>query len=265
MEQGEMSDWPLDLKGSRILVSNDDGFGAPGLIILRRILESLCDDVWVVAPEIEQSGAGHSLTLGRPLRIKERGPKAYSIDGTPTDCMLLSINRILVDHKPDLVLSGVNRGSNLGEDVTYSGTIAVAFEATILGVPAIAFSQDLGEGGVEDWRVGEAHLADLTKRLVQTGWPANTLINVNFPSGSPDTVTGIRATSQGREKVGDHIAQAFDPSGRAYYWIGKKHIVEDAAIDTDVAAVSAGAISVTPIDLDFTDRETLGDLSRILA
>jgi 5'-nucleotidase len=235
MEQGEMSDWPLDLKGSRILVSNDDGFGAPGLIILRRILESLCDDVWVVAPEIEQSGAGHSLTLGRPLRIKERGPKAYSIDGTPTDCMLLSINRIL------------------------------AFEATILGVPAIAFSQDLGEGGVEDWRVGEAHLADLTKRLVQTGWPANTLINVNFPSGSPDTVTGIRATSQGREKVGDHIAQAFDPSGRAYYWIGKKHIVEDAAIDTDVAAVSAGAISVTPIDLDFTDRETLGDLSRILA
>ena len=260
-----MSNWPLDLKRARILLSNDDGFGAPGLVMLRRIVESLCDDVWVVAPETEQSGAGHSLTLVRPLRIRERGPKAYSIDGTPTDCMLLSINRILADHKPDLVLSGVNRGANLGEDVTYSGTIAAAFEATILGVPAIAFSQELGEGDIEDWRVGEAHLADLTSRLVQPGWPANTLINVNFPPGPADAIAGIRATSQGREKVGDHIAQAFDPRGRAYYWIGKKHIAEDAAGDTDVAAISAGAISVTPIDLDFTDRQTLGDLARALA
>ena len=260
-----MNDWPLDLKGARILLSNDDGFDAPGLVMLKRILELFCDDVWVVAPETEQSGAGHSLTLGRPLRIKERAPKAYSIDGTPTDCILLSINRILADHKPDLVLSGINRGSNLGEDVTYSGTIAAAFEATILGVPAIAFSQDLGEGDVEDWRVGEAHLAALTKRLVQNGWPTNTLINVNFPSGSADAVTEIRATSQGREKVGDHIAQAFDPRGRAYYWIGKKYIAEVAGIDTDVAAVLAGAIAVTPIDLDFTDRGTLCDLSRIFA
>lgn len=260
-----MSNWPLDLKRARILLSNDDGFGAPGLVMLRRIVESLCDDVWVVAPETEQSGAGHSLTLVRPLRIRERGPKAYSIDGTPTDCMLLSINRILADHKPDLILSGVNRGANLGEDVTYSGTIAAAFEATILGVPAIAFSQDLGEGDVEDWRVGEAHIADLTTRLVRSGWPANTLINVNFPAGPADAVTEVRATSQGREKVGDHIAQAFDPRGRAYYWIGKKHIAEDAAGDSDVAAVAAGVISVTPIDLDFTDRETLGELTRVLA
>jgi 5'-nucleotidase len=260
-----MTDWPLDLKRARILLSNDDGFGAPGLVMLRRIVETLCDDVWVVAPETEQSGAGHSLTLGRPLRIRERGPKAYSIDGTPTDCMLLSINRILSDHKPDLVLSGVNRGANLGEDVTYSGTIAAAFEATILGVPAIAFSQELGAGDVEDWRVGEAHIANLTERLVRGGWPSNTLINVNFPSGPADQVSDVRATSQGREKVGDHIAQAFDPRGRAYYWIGKKHVAEDASGDTDVAAVSAGAVSVTPIDLDFTDRATLGELGRTLA
>lgn len=260
-----MSDWPLDLKRARILLSNDDGFGAPGLVMLQRVLESICDDVWVVAPETEQSGAGHSLTLGRPLRIRERGPKAYSVDGTPTDCMLLSINRILSDHKPGLVLSGVNRGTNLSEDVTYSGTIAAAFEATILGVPAIAFSQELGEGDVEDWRVGEAHIAGLTSLLVKDGWPANTLINVNFPAGSGDAVTGTRATSQGREKVGDQIAQAFDPRGRAYYWIGKKHIADDPAGDTDVAAISAGAISVTPIDLDFTDRKTLGGLARTLA
>jgi 5'-nucleotidase len=260
-----MGDWPLDLKRARILLSNDDGFGAPGLEVLRDVVETLCDDVWVVAPETEQSGAGHSLTIGRPLRIRERGPKAYSIDGTPTDCVLLSINRILSDHKPDLVLSGVNRGTNLGEDVTYSGTIAAAFEATILGVPAIAFSQDLGKGDVEDWRVAKAHLGELLGRLVATGWPRNTLINVNFPSGDGTAVTGIRATSQGREKVGDEIAQAFDPRGRAYYWIGKKHVGEDAVGDSDVAAVAAGAISVTPIDLDFTDRKTLVDLTRALA
>jgi len=229
------------------------------------VIETLCDDVWVVAPETEQSGAGHSLTIGRPLRIRERGPKAYSIDGTPTDCMLLSINRILSDHKPDLVLSGVNRGTNLGEDVTYSGTIAAAFEATILGVPAIAFSQDLGEGDVEDWRVARANLAGLTERLIATGWPANTLINVNFPAGDGAAPVEVRATSQGREKVGDEIAQAFDPRGRAYYWIGKKHVGEDAASDSDVAAIADGAISVTPIDLDFTDRATLGDLTRALA
>lgn len=260
-----MTNWPLDLRRARILLSNDDGFGAPGLEALRSVVETLCDDVWVVAPETEQSGAGHSLTIGRPLRIRERGPKAYSIDGTPTDCVLLSINRILSDHKPDLVLSGVNRGTNLGEDVTYSGTIAAAFEATILGIPAIAFSQELGQGDVEDWRVAKANLAGLTERLVIAGWPANTLINVNFPAGDAAGPVEIRATSQGREKVGDEIAQAFDPRGRAYYWIGKKHVGEDAAGDSDVAAVAAGAISVTPIDLDFTDRATLGDLTRALA
>jgi len=260
-----MANWPIDLRGARVLLSNDDGFGAPGLETLSSVIETLCDDVWVVAPETEQSGAGHSLTIGRPLRIRERGPKAYSIDGTPTDCMLLSINRILSDHKPDLVLSGVNRGTNLGEDVTYSGTIAAAFEATILGVPAIAFSQDLGEGDVEDWRVARANLAGLTERLIATGWPANTLINVNFPAGDGAAPVEVRATSQGREKVGDEIAQAFDPRGRAYYWIGKKHVGEDAASDSDVAAIADGAISVTPIDLDFTDRATLGDLTRALA
>ncbi|MDG2284048.1 MAG: 5'/3'-nucleotidase SurE [Alphaproteobacteria bacterium] len=259
-----MGDWRIDLKRARILLSNDDGFDAPGLAVLRGIAESICDDVWVVAPESEQSGAGHSLTLGRPLRIRERGPKAYSIDGTPTDCVLLSINRILAEHKPDLLLSGVNRGTNLGEDITYSGTISAALEATILGVPAIAFSQDLARDDSEDWRVAEAHLNGVTQRLVQNGWPANTLINVNFPAGPAAGVTGIRATRQGREKVGDHIAEAFDPRGRAYYWIGKKHLGEDGAADTDVAAVAAGAISMPPINLDFTDRETLGDLARVL-
>ena len=260
-----MADWPLELRQARILLSNDDGFDAPGLAMLRRIAESLCDDVWVVAPETEQSGAGHSLTLRRPLRIHQRGPKSYCVDGTPTDCVLLAVNHIMRDHRPDLVLSGVNRGANLGEDVTYSGTIAAAFESTILGVPAIAFSQELTPEGETDWHATEARLGGLIQQLVATGWPRNTLINVNFPPVPANEITGVAVTSQGRRKTGDHITRALDPRGRAYYWIGEQRMVEIAAPGTDVAAIADGAISVTPITLDFTDRATRDDLGRALA
>lgn len=264
-----MTDWPLDLSRARILLSNDDGYDAPGLALLHRIARTLSDDVWVVAPETQQSGAGHSLTLFRPLRIKQRDERVYSVDGTPTDCVLLAVNQILADRPPDIVLSGVNSGANLGEDVTYSGTIAATFEATILGVPAIAFSQELDGRGETDWSVPEARLADLTRSLVERGWPRNTLINVNFPPVPNDAVTGVLATRQGRRKIGDHIAEARDPRGRPYYWIGEIRMPEDrqAAVQagTDVAAIEEGAISVTPIHLDFTDRDTLADLTRVLA
>lgn len=260
-----MAEWPLNLRQARVLLSNDDGHDAPGLAVLRRIAEALSDDVWVVAPESEQSGAGHSLTLRRPLRIRERGPRSYSVDGTPTDCVLLAVNQIMRDCRPDLVLSGVNRGANLGEDVTYSGTIAAAFEATILGVPAIAFSQEVTADGEVDWRAAEAHLGALTERLVARGWPRNTLINVNFPPVPADVVIGVAVTSQGRRKIGDHITKALDPRGRDYYWIGEMRLAEAAAPGTDVAAIADDAISVTPIDLNFTDHASLADLGRTLA
>lgn len=259
--------WPLDLSRARILLSNDDGFDAPGLAVLRRIAATLSDDVWVVAPETEQSGAGHSLTLRRPLRIRERGARAFSVDGTPTDCVLLAINRIMADRPPDIVFSGVNFGANLGEDVTYSGTVAAAFESVILGAPAIAFSQHLDANGETAFAAAEAGLAGLTRKLAARGWPDNTLINVNFPPAPPGARPAAAATRQGRRKLGDNIAMARDPRGLPYYWIGEARMAgapPDGEED-DTAAVERGAISVTPIRLDFTDRDALPGLARALA
>ena len=260
--------FPL-LRDARILLSNDDGFEAPGLTLLRRLLTPHCDDVWVVAPASEHSGAGHSLTLQRPLRIRECGPKAYSVDGTPTDCVLLAINRIMRDHRPDYVFSGINRGANLAEDVTYSGTVAAAIEATLLGIPAIAFSQDLPEDreidAEGDYQVAREHLVALAEKLTLAGWPSHTLLNVNFPSVAADDGVRVLATRQGRLKIGDCVIEAHDPRGRPCYWIGNKRMASGTAAQDDAGAVAAGSISVTPIKTDFTNHAALARLSEALA
>ena len=252
------------LSEATVLLVNDDGFDAPGLSVLRRVIEGTCRRPWVVAPEGEQSGAGHSLTLQRPLRIRERGNRAFSVDGTPTDCVMLAVNRIMGDERPDLVLSGVNNGTNLGEDLTYSGTVAAAIEGTILGIPSIAFSQDMIEGADADWSVAEAHVADLAGRLFSAGWSPGTLMNVNFPA-IPDPATApIRVVRQGRGKSGDRITEARDPRGRPYYWIGEKFVEHEPGQADDISAVASGAIAVTPVKVDFTDEASLRTLSDVL-
>ncbi len=258
-----MSDWelPKDLAGARILVSNDDGIEAPGIKVLSRVAESLSADVWVVAPETEQSGAGHSLTLRRPLRIRRLEERRYAVDGTPTDCVLLAINEILKDRKPTLVLSGVNRGGNLGEDVTYSGTVAAAMEGTVLGVPSIALSQEYPNGGPVPWDTAETLAPDLIRRLCAISWPRNTLINVNFPAVGPDQVSGIRAAAQSRRKIGDQIVTGRDPRGAPYYWIGSMRTEDPTVAGTDLNAVHTNAVAVTPIDMNMTDRPTLTKLA----
>lgn len=248
----------------RILLSNDDGFDATGLKLLERIARGISDDIWVVAPETEQSGAGHSLTLRRPLRIRQRSERHYSVDGTPTDCVLLAVKHILGDHPPDLVLSGINRGGNLGEDVTYSGTIAAAMEATLLGIPAIALSQHR-EGRPTPWKTAETHAPGLIGKLIDAGWPADVFINVNFPTVAADKVTGIEVAFQGRRKLGDDLVERIDPHGRPYYWMGPMRREEASRKGSDLAAVQAGAIAVTPLHLDLTHRGTLRDLKRALA
>jgi 5'-nucleotidase len=255
--------WPLDLSGARILCSNDDGIHAPGLEVLERIARQLSDDVWVVAPEHEQSGAGHSLTLRRPLRIREMGEKRYCVDGTPTDCVLLAINTIMRDQRPTIVLSGVNRGGNLGEDVTYSGTVAAAMEATVLGVPAIALSQVYDRGNVP-WDCAETHGPGLIRTLCDNGWPANTLVNINFPAVAADQVTEIRASTQGRRKLGDEIVESRDPRGVPYYWIGGMRTEDSTIAGTDLNAVTQGAIAVTPIGMNMTHRPTLTEFASLL-
>ncbi|MFH1803600.1 MAG: 5'/3'-nucleotidase SurE [Pseudomonadota bacterium] len=251
----------VDLKKARILICNDDGIDAPGIKLLEQIARQLSDDVWVVAPAIEQSGAGHSLTLRHPLRIRQRDTQHFAVDGTPTDCILLALQQIMRDSPPDIVLSGINRGGNLGEDVTYSGTVAAAMEATLLNVPAIAFSQYFS-GNVIDWSVAERHLADVTRTLIKTGWPKGVLINVNFPESEKDGGARIRVTTQGQRKIGDHIAERLDPRGEPYYWIGA--ILADLPEDenSDLRVIDRGDISVTPISLDFTHYQTHAKLTK---
>lgn len=257
--------WPLDLSKARILISNDDGFYAPGLQVLVRIALSISEDVWVVAPETEQSGAGHSLTLRRPLQAREHQPNWYSVNGTPTDCVLLAVNLLMKEKRPDIVLSGVNRAGNLAEDMTYSGTVSAAMEATILGVPAIAFSQEVIDGEAADWTPAETYGPDLLRRILEQGFPPNTLLNVNFPPVPSDRVKGVRITAQGRRKNGDDIMEVVDPRGATHYWIGHMQSMRPYAPGSDLEAIDQGYISVTPIKMDMTDSETLSDLQRAFA
>jgi 5'-nucleotidase len=250
----------IDLSTARILLTNDDGIHAPGLKVLEHIAKSICDDVWVVAPETEQSATGHSLTLRRPLRIQRHGEKRFGVDGTPTDSVLLAVNEILKDQKPTLVLSGVNRGGNLGEDVTYSGTVAAAMEATLLGIPAIALSQYYGDAKRVKWSTAEHQGPEIIKKLCQTGWQENTLINVNFPDVISQSVKGVKLTSQGRRKIGDQLLKTHDPRGDEYFWIGSLRTEEQFREGSDLHAVMNGYISVTPVSLDFTDYDSLKNM-----
>lgn len=246
-----------DLSKARILVSNDDGINGPGLEVLERIAARLSDDVWVAVPETEQSGAGHSLTLHHPLRIREVSPRRFAIAGTPTDSVLLAVNHILRDRKPDLVLSGVNRGANLGEDVHYSGTVAAAMEGTLLGIPSIALSQVFTSPNPVKWDTAERYAADIIGRLTGQGWPRDVLMNVNFPDVEPEAVKGIEMTRQGKRKIGDGLVERHDPRGRPYIWIGPQHRGGPPSSGTDIDAIRRGAVSITPLNVDLTDRATL--------
>ncbi len=258
-----MFEKPIDLEKACILISNDDGIRAPGIKLLEKVARSLCPDVWVVAPETEQSGAGHSLTLHRPLRVRQVSRRRFAVDGTPTDCVLLAINVILKKRRPTLVLSGINGGGNIGEDLTYSGTVAAAMEAAMLDVPAIALSQQIGDRDKIRWATAEAHAAGVIRRLAAGPWPRNSLINVNFPDVPADKVQGIRVARQGRRKIGDNLVERLDPRDRPYYWIGPSRDEAPDQPGTDVEAVNKGYISVTPVFLDLTHVPALDELKKV--
>ena len=254
-----------NLSRARVLITNDDGIHAPGIKTLTRAVKRLAREVWVVAPETEQSATAHSLTLRRPLRIRKAGPKRFAVDGTPTDCVLLAINEVMKDARPDIVLSGINRGANLGDDVTYSGTIAAAIEAVILGVPAVALSQHYEDGQPVRWSTAEDCLPNLMKRLAGLELPSNTLLNVNFPDLPPNDVKDIEVTWQGARKLGDQIQPGSDPKGDAYYWIGSMRTAERFRRGSDLHAVYDGSISVTPLTTDLTDRRFMRSLKEHLS
>ena len=252
--------------GPRILVSNDDGITAPGIAVLERIAHAMSDDVWVVAPESEQSGAAHSLTINEPLRLRKVTERRYAVHGTPTDCVMLAIHHLLRGEKrPDLILSGVNSGANLGEDVTYSGTVAAAIEGALLGIRSIAFSQVSELNGPLQWETAARHGPDVIRKVTALEWPPGVLMNVNFPPIAPEKVTGIEATLQGQRDTGDLlIDQRTDVRGIPYFWIGFRQQVGTPAADTDFAAIARGAVSVTPLRINLSDAETRDRLGAIL-
>lgn len=248
----------------RILVTNDDGINAEGLVVLEKIARKLSDDVWVVAPESEQSGAGHSLTLHNPVRVRKIDAKRYAVLGTPTDCVLLAIKQIMsAKQKPTLILSGVNRGSNVADDVTYSGTIAAAMEGCILGVPSIAVSQHFSDEGTIHWATAEKRAPAIIKKMLENPWPKNTLINLNFPDRDEDKVKGIKVCSQGKRIVNIQLAERKDPKGRPYYWLGGERDHTPESVDVDVDYLQNGYITITPLDMDMTDYKTLSVLDSV--
>ncbi|MDP6342689.1 MAG: 5'/3'-nucleotidase SurE [Alphaproteobacteria bacterium] len=255
-----------NLRKSRILLTNDDGIDAPGLKVLMRIAKELSDDVWVVAPEHENSGASHSLTLTMPLRLRKISAQKFALQGTPTDCVMMALNQVMSDKPPDLLLSGVNRGANMGEDVTYSGTIAAAMEGTLIGVPSIALSQSFANRKVMHWSTVEKHASTLVRRLVALGWPKDVLININFPDVPPNQVTGLEVCRQGRRDfTALNIEQRVDARERPYYWIGFRPVEGKPKAGTDLAAVEAGRISISPLHLDLTENRTLKQLRAAFA
>lgn len=251
-----MADAYPKLSNARILVSNDDGIHAPGLKLLERVARSLSDDVWVIAPEAEQSGASHGLTLRRPLALHKVGRRRYAIGGTPSDCILMAVKHIMTDKAPDLVLSGVNRGANLGEDIFYSGTVAAAREAALLGIRAIAFSQ-VRRGDVLPWKTAEAFAPGIIRKLYAGTWQRAELVNVNFPPILPNAVKGIRVAPQGRRVEHTQIKAIKDPAGRDMLWIGDFPTDDPEDPNTDLGAILDNMVSVTPLHCDLTHGASL--------
>ncbi len=249
----------------RILLTNDDGIHAEGLAVLERIARTISDDVWIVAPETDQSGLAHSLTLSEPLRLRQVSEKHFALRGTPTDCVIMAVRRVL-DFKPDLVLSGVNVGANMADDVTYSGTIAGAIEGTLQGIRSFALSQAYShaEGGAVPWDVVETHAPDLLRKLMRLDLPDGTFLNLNFPNCAASAIAGTEVTSQGKLDFGLTIDERSDGRGHPYFWLRFGERFGDFRAGTDIHAVREHKISVTPLKLDLTDYTVQDRVARAL-
>jgi len=248
----------------RILITNDDGIHAPGLAVLQKIAARFTDDIWVCAPETDQSGLAHSLTLNEPLRLREVDDRIFALKGTPTDCVIMGV-RQLMPSPPDLILSGVNSGQNISDDVTYSGTVAAAMEGALVGIRSIALSQAYTfEEGIRSvpWETGEAHAPEVIQRLLDLEFPSRTLVNVNFPNCRPDEVDGIEITNQGSYTHGLYMEKRSDGRGFPYYWLRFGRDTPAQRKGSDVVALAENRISVTPLKLDMTDMEFGASLNK---
>lgn len=238
-----------------ILVTNDDGVRSPGLRSLASKLSEL-GQVVVVAPDRNRSAIGHALTLDHPLRAEEIKPQVFAVDGTPTDCVNLGIHGLL-PQRPDLVVSGINRGSNLGDDISYSGTVCAALEATLMGFPAFAVSLDTKRFKEEDLVQAAVFSKKMAELIIEKGLPEETFLNINIPSG---TCTGVQLTRQGKRRYGESVVSKQDPRGRKYYWIGGAEVGFEDIPETDCSALHQGMVSVTPLRTNMTNEKTFFEM-----
>ncbi len=251
----------------RILLSNDDGIDAPGIKMLERVARTMSDDVWVVAPANEQSAASRALSIREPLRVTRRGDKSFAVWGTPTDSVMMGVLSLVEGKRPDLILSGVNKGQNLAEHITLSGTIAAAIQGMELGIPSVALSQTypFTENSIIHWETAEYYSPIILKRLFERKWQKNVVMNINFPDCPPDEVSGIQTTRMGQRDQGQlEVHERADPGGRPYYWLGFNGALSTPPEGTDLCAVYAKHISVTPLHLDLTHNATLASLEGAL-
>jgi 5'-nucleotidase len=262
-----MLDFPKKLSEARILISNDDSIHAEGIKVLEQIVSAITPNVWVVAPETQQSAAGHSLTIHMPLRIKEYDKRHYSVYGTPTDSVLVGVQKVMHDFRPHLVLSGINHGQNTADDVTYSGTIAAACEATLAAIPAIACSQDYDEAhGKPDWTIARQYLPKILKAFEGRSWDHNILMSVNFPAPRAGVTPQIRAVPQGHYSVEKQdMVNCIDPRGRPYFWIGPPPERDEEDETLDMGALASGHVTITPLSLNLTHYPMLTELGKVFA
>ena len=247
----------------KILLTNDDGIHAPGLEVLEEIARAFSDDIWICAPDEEQSGMGHALTLTRPVRLRKHGERRYSVTGTPTDAVTMGLRQVM-DGPPDVILSGVNRGANLADDITYSGTVSAAIEGALAGILSIALSQVTSKEGAatdDTFEAARAWGEKVMGPLLDTPLPKRTLVNVNFPALTADQIRGIRAVRQGfHDYSRGTVVEGRDPRGFKYYWFGLQAIEHTLDHGTDLEAINEGFVSVTPLQLDLTHHASLGEL-----
>lgn len=260
-----MMEKPLSLSRSpRVLIVNDDGIDAPGIVLLEEIVREFTDDIWVVAPDEERSGAGHSLSLSYPIRVRERDNRHFAIKGTPTDCALLGVYELMGDRRPDILLSGINRGPNLAEDITYSGTASAAIEGAMLGIPAVALSQIITYQSEVHWATARAYAPTVIRQLFKMRWRPGIFVNVNFPNCPPNAVTGIRVTSQGMRPPGSfRPIRRVDERYVPYYWIKIAYPDGGEAEGNDLAAARDNAVSITPLQIEMTAHDLMPELNAL--
>lgn len=255
------SDRPI----GRVLVTNDDGIDAEGIALLERVAAEIAQEVWTVAPATDQSGVSHSISIHHPLRLVERGPRRYAVTGTPSDCIIMALGQVMTDNPPELVLSGVNRGANLGDALNYSGTTSAAMTGMMLGVPGLALSQQFTPGEAIPWQTAERYAPGLIRAILKEHTDPEIVLNINFPPVAPDDVAGVAVTRQGRGSIPRmDVEKRTDRRGLDYYWIGFVRHDKEHPEDADITATRNATISVTPLRFDRTCEITQASLSNRL-